>query len=160
MDIRQIKQDIILGFGSVALGFAGIMMTLHFADTTNPGIDGKFVPYFAASLAVIFGLAMVGVAFFQLKKAKALQVQETNTVREPLLSSRAVILWCMITVYFLGVTIVGYVVSSIAMILVTIPFFGYTKKSVICIIACLLPVCVWVLFTKFAGVPMPITLLF
>jgi len=120
--------------------------------------SGRYFPYFLSYITVLCGGIMLAFDIVEKKVA----VTDPKTAKGIDLSSlsNAAIIVVLSVVYIFMITKVGYIISTMLALPVTMWLFGYRKVKTVIILSVLSPLVIYLIFAKMMAVPLPVGTLF
>lgn len=161
MNKQEVKRDLYIGFGIVALGLVYFLLIgsqVH-AVNDSSGLSGRQLPWLVGALTTLCGLALAFVSWRKLPTAKPGEVRPGALAQNMQRIKRVVIYTAAVALYCLGIAYIGFIVSSVAALIFLMVFSGATNKIAILLTAILSPAVIWFVFVYLIGIPMPDTLL-
>jgi len=120
--------------------------------------SGRYFPYFLSYITVLCGSIMLGYDLIE----KRVAVEDPKTAKGmdlPSLSSAAIIV-VLAVAYIFMITKVGYIISTMIALPITMWLFGYRKLKNIVILSIVSPLVIYLIFAKMMAVPLPVGALF
>ena len=158
----MLKRDFLIGMGTVLLAGLYLALIPYQVQPDSDGYDfvsGRTLPFMVGGFLLITGLALT---------IKSLRTMHRTSSYEQAPShespghryKRVAMLTTLAVLYTLGLTYMGYIVSTILALAAAMVFSGERRKRLVVIISILTSVLLYYFFHKLMQVPLPDTLLF
>ena len=160
--VLTLKRDFLIGLGTVLLAGLYLALIPYQVQSDSDGYDfvsGRTLPFMVGGLLLITGTALT---ITSLRTMNRTSPHEQAPSPEPTRHryKRVAILTALAVLYILGLTYIGYIVSTILALAAAMVFSGERRKRLVVIISILTSVLLYYFFHKLMQVPLPDTLLF
>jgi hypothetical protein len=160
--VRYIHQDLLMALILLAFGVAFFIGSYYLPETDVPVNNVRAFPQFASGALIIFSIFNIFHGWKATKKLNADLENSSNIIPEiswtklkyPVLGFLGVL------IYAIGVSVVGFFVSTMVFMVAAIWLLGYRKIWVILTTTLGIELFIYLLFVKFLCTRMPKGLLF
>ena len=156
MASSKAKQDFWLGIAAIALG-AGYALCIpwqvsDFSEGYN--ISGRTFPYIISALMVLIGM---GITMTSWKKMKQAAQEEGQSALPKEVIRKIVGYVALISAYILGITHVGFIISTVVTCFLAMLLSGAKNKKLMALLSLITAASIYVLFTIVMEVYFPET---
>lgn len=154
----NIKLDLLFGIATTvfSLIFAVAILSIEVV-IQGSAVTGRTFPWLIAFFTFILGLSLTASSCKELHRFQG-EREEFSCDMQKL--KKISIYFVLICLYAVGISYLGYVVSTAIFVAVLLFFFGFQKKYLFVSLVILLPVTMWYVFSQLIEVQFPDALLF
>lgn len=156
-------RDLIVGLVAVVLGLAYLLAIGWQVSAETDGLDGvsgQTLPHLIGGLLTLLGLALTVQSVLRRRAAQATGQASAQGGEDWSRWRRAALMVGLVACYWLGVTYIGYVVSTAAALLAAMLFSGARNWKTMLILVLVVPPLMYWVFHELMYIPLPEALLF
>lgn len=158
MNYSELRRDLVFGLATLLFGafyFASCFATIS-VRASNIGVSGRTFPLIVAVILLVLGASL---SLSTLRKIR--QIPKASRRYYSLFEANQLfgmsVYFGALCIYILGIEYVGYIVSSVLVVLFLLKFSLAKNKIAIAVMTVLLPGGLYWVFTKAMEVQLPIT---
>lgn len=154
----KIKLDLWFGIATIlfSLVFAVSILSIEVV-IQGSAVTGRTFPWLVACFTFILGLSLTASSY---KELQGFRGEPGGNVYNKQQLNKIALYLALICLYVLGISFIGYMVSTAIFVAALLIFFGYRKKVIFLSLVLLLPVLMWYAFSQLIEVQFPEALLF
>jgi len=155
------NRDTLIGVFTIALSAIYLFLIRYQVQPDSDGYDnvsGRTLPYLVGFFLLFFGslLALISAR----RGGQRKNISELTAIASNPAAKRVLIYLFLTILYLLGISYLGYVVSSIVALIILILFNGEKRLLLVCVVAVITSISLFYFFNTLMRIPLPPTLLF